>query len=75
MNQKLVESLAQIITSLSADDRMLLETKVSSLIGASPSKERRTSGQDRGLVIIHDDFEAPLSDELLNSFLNPDEPC
>jgi hypothetical protein len=66
MNQQLVESLAQIITSLSSDDRELLEAKIKkSGINeqALPSRNRRIPGQDQGQV-IHDDFKDPLPSEV-----------
>jgi|GEM_PF-4976328 len=78
MNQQLVESLAQIITSLSIDDRELLEAKIKKAgikEQVLTSRDRRIPGQDRGLVIIHNDFEDPLPSDILDVFFNPADPC
>jgi antitoxin (DNA-binding transcriptional repressor) of toxin-antitoxin stability system len=40
-----------------------------------PSINQRTPGQDKGLVIIHDDFEDPLPSDVLDAFFHPTDPC
>lgn len=38
------------------------------------SKSPRIPGQDRGKVIIHPDFDLPLSEDIINDFINPATP-
>jgi antitoxin (DNA-binding transcriptional repressor) of toxin-antitoxin stability system len=40
-----------------------------------PSIVPRIPGQDKGLVIIHDDFEDPLHPDILDAFFHPTDPC
>lgn len=39
------------------------------------NENRRIPGQDKGLVIIHADFEDPLPSDILDTFYNPADPC
>ncbi len=71
MNSQLIEALAQIINTLSPEEKIVLEKKITSqsLDSVSfESNQMRPSGLCEGEFIVPDDFDDPLPEEILQSF-------
>ncbi len=62
--------LSRLLADVAAGDEVIITRRghaVARLVPASPPVVRRF-GSDRGLFVVPDDFDAPLADELVDSF-------
>jgi hypothetical protein len=69
-----LDSLLESIATLPAiEQETLLQILQHRIAQQHHATQSRIPGQDKGQVIIAPDFDAPLSEDILNDFLNPSE--
>ena len=62
---------SKLIARVEAGDEIIIArdgTPVARLVAIEQPKGKRTPGRDRGLVVVSDDFDAPLPVDLLAEF-------
>ncbi len=67
------EQLTALLDRIQAGEEILLTRSGVAIARIIPTPQR-ISGQDKGKVIIAPDFNAPLPENILNDFLNPQLP-
>jgi antitoxin (DNA-binding transcriptional repressor) of toxin-antitoxin stability system len=71
------EQFAALLTHIQTGEEILLAQRgiaIARLLPISSPTQPRIPGQDKGKVAIASDFNAPLPENILNDFLNPNFP-
>ncbi|MCY7321048.1 MAG: type II toxin-antitoxin system Phd/YefM family antitoxin [Phormidesmis sp. CAN_BIN36] len=71
------DQFTELIIRVQSGEEILLAQNgvaIARLMPIRASTQLRIPGQDKGKVTITPDFNAPLSDQILNDFLNPNFP-